>query len=543
MSNTQKKKYILAIDHGTSGPKTAIVSIPQGEVIDWAYEEVPIHVSKGGVAEQDPNDWWQAIIGTTKRIIDNGKVSVDDIIGVCNSSQWSGTVAVDKDENHLMNSIIWMDTRGSKYIEKFYKGLIKVGGYPIPKILSFLRRAGGAPAFHGKDPIAHILWIKNELPDIYENTYKFLEPQDYINLKLTGKFAVSNVSIHIHWITDIRDINNIRYSKKLMKLFKVEPSKFPSTIKNSTDILGPIKNEVAEELGLNRDTRVIVGAPDIPTANIGSGAIKDYDSHIYIGTSDWIGCHVPFKKTDIAHNMASVPSAIPGRYILANEQNMGGGSLSFLRDKILYHKDELLKEEAVPDVYKIFDRIVETIPAGSNNLIFTPWLIGERSPEDNHTIRGGLYNISLEMSREHLIRAIFEGVAYNVRWLFMYVEKFIQKGKMKANPGMTKRDVVIPELNIIGGGAQSDVWCQIFSDVLNRKIKRVKDPIQANARGAAFIASVGLGFLEWDDIPKYIKISKTFTPILENRSIYDNLFKEYINIYKIMGKTYKRLNK
>jgi len=541
MSDSQTK-YILAIDHGTGGPKSAIVST-HGEVIDWAYEEVPLHVSKGGEAEQNPDDWWKAILKTSKRIIDNGKVSVDDIVGVCNTSQWSGTVAVDKDKNHLMNSIIWMDTRGAKYISQVFKGLIKVGGYPVFKILKLLKRSGGGPAFHGKDPIAHILWIKNELPDIYENTYKFLEPQDYINLKLTGKFAVSNVSIHLHWITDIRDINNVRYSKKLMKLFRVDPSKFPSNINNSTEILGSITKEVADELGLNNDTKVVVGAPDVPSANIGSGAIQDYDGHIYIGTSDWIGCHVPFKKTDIAHNMASVPSAIPGRYILANEQNMAGGSLSFLRDKILYHKDELLKEEAVPDVFKIFDRIVETVPAGSNNLIFTPWLIGERAPEDDHTIRGGLYNISLEMSREHLIRSIFEGVAYNVKWLLMYVEKFIQKGKMRANPGMTKKDIVMPELNIIGGGAQSNIWCQIFADVLNRKIKQVKDPIQANARGAAFIASVGLGYIKWDHIPKHIEISNTFTPNPENRSIYDNLFKEYLNIYKIMRKTYSRLNK
>jgi xylulokinase len=125
----------------------------------------------------------------------------------------------------------------------------------------------------------------------------------------------------------------------------------------------------------------------------------------------------------------------------------------------------------------------------------------------------------------------------------MYVEKFIQKGKMKANPGMTKKDIVMPEINIIGGGAQSKVWCQIFADVLNRKIRQVKDPIQANARGAAFIASVGLGYIKWDEIPKYIEISNTFTPNPENRSIYDNLFKEYLNIYKIMGKTYNRLNK
>jgi xylulokinase len=540
MSNS-KRKYILAIDHGTGGPKSAIVTT-EGEVLEWAFQEVPLYATKGGAVEQDPDDWWNAIIKTSKKVIDNAQIPIDDIVGVCNTSQWSGTVAVDKEGNHLMNSIIWMDTRGAPYIEKFNKGLLKVSGYNIRKMLVLLKRAAGGPGFHGKDPISHILFIKNELPDIYNRTYMFLEPQDYINLKLTGKFAASIPSIALHWITDIRDLSNVKLSKKLARMFKVDINKFPKEIKNATDVLGPIKNEVADEIGLNKGTKVVMGAPDVPSANIGSGAVQDYETHIYIGTSDWIGCHIPFKHVDIFHNMASLPSAIPGRYILANEQEIAGGALSFLRDRILYHKDELLREEAVPDVYKIFDRIVETVPAGSNNLIFTPWLIGERAPVDDATIRGGLYNISLEMSREHLIRAIFEGVAYNIKWLFIYVEKFIQKNKIKSTSGMTKKDIVIPEINIIGGGAQSNVWCQIFADVLNRNIKQVSDPIQANARGAAFIASVGLGYLEWNEIQRCCEISNIFRPNPENRLIYDKLFKEYLNIYKIMGKTYKRLN-
>ena len=531
----QEKKYILAIDHGTGGPKTAIVST-HGEVVDWAFQEVPLHVEQGGGVEQDPNDWWNAILKTAKQVIDSGKVSVDDIVGVCNSSQWSGTVALDENGNHLMNAIIWMDTRGAPYMKKFHKSLIQVSGYSVRKMLKLVKVTGGGASLSGKDPLAHILWIKDCLPEIYDKTFMFLEPHDYVNLKFTGKFAASYASIQMHFFTDIRDINDIKYYNKIMKMVKVDPNKFPTDLRWSTDVLGPIKDEVADELGLEKGVKMIMGAPDLQTATIGSGAVKNYEGHIYIGTSDWLTCHVPYKKTDIFHNMASFPSAIKGRYFVANEQEIAGGALQFLRDKILYHKDELMKEEQVPDVYKILDRIVEKVPAGSNNLIFTPWLIGERAPVDDHTVRGGFYNLSLEMSREHLIRAIFEGVAYNVRWLHMYVEKFIQKGKMKDNPGMTKKDIVMPELNIIGGGATSNVWCQIFADVLNRTIKQVKDPIQANARGAAFIASVGLGYLTWDQIPDLIQYSNIFTPNPENRAVYDKLFYEFTNIYKIMKK-------
>ncbi|MGQ4873571.1 MAG: xylulokinase [Promethearchaeia archaeon] len=520
-------KYILALDLGTSGSKAAIVST-EGDVLDFEFEEVPLYLPSPGAAEQSPEDWWKAIKNTINRLIDKNLVNIDDIIGFCNTSQWSGTVAVDKDGSPLMNAIIWMDTRGAPYIKKLNKGILKISGYNVRKMYKFLKITGGGPTLSGKDSIAHILWLKNERPDIYENTYKFLEVQDYINYLMTGEFAASTVSIQLHWITDNRDINNIVYHDGLIKALKLNKSQFPKLLK-STEILGNIKKEIADELGLNKETKVIMGAPDVPAAAIGSGAVRDFEGHIYIGTSSWCVCHVPFKKTDVFHNMGTLPSAIPGRYLFTNEQEIAGGCLTFLRDKILYHKDELLLEEKAPDVYKIFDKIVENVQPGSNKLIFTPWLYGERSPVDDHTIRGGLYNISLDTSREHLIRAVFEGVAYNSRWICQYVEKNIGR---ELNP-----------INLIGGGAKSNIWCQIYADVLNRTIRQVKDPIQANVRGAAFIASVGLGLMNFNDIPKYIKYNNIYKPNPENRKIYDELFDEFINIYKNNRNMYRRLNK
>lgn len=535
------KKYILAIDHGTGGPKCAIVST-HGDVLNWAFEEVPLHTERGGLAEQDPADWWEGLIKASKRVIDDCEVGPEDIIGVCNSSQWSGTVAIGKDKAPLMNSMIWMDTRGAKYMKKFHKSLLQVDGYNILKMLSWIKRTAGGPSLSGKDPIANIVWLKNEKPEIYKKTYKFLEPQDYINLKLTGKIAASYASIHLHWITDIRDINNITYSDKLIKKLKIDKEKLPQDLKWSTDVLGPLKEDVARELGLSKDTKVVMGAPDLHSATIGSGAVNDYEAHFYIGTSDWLLCHTPHKKTDIFHNMGTVPAAIPGRYMIANEQEIAGGALTFLRDKILYHQDELLQEEAVPDIYKVFDKIVADTPPGANSLIFAPWLIGERAPIDDPTIRGGLFNLSLEMNREHIIRAIFEGVAYNIRWLLTYVEKFIEKWVKKEKPGQIQGNQILPELNIIGGGGQSDIWCQIFADVLNRKIKRVKNPIQANARGAAFIAAVGLGYTTWDHIPEHIEFSDIFTPNPDNRELYDKLYTQYLEIYNKMGDICEVLN-
>jgi xylulokinase len=527
MMSGSREKYILAIDLGTSGSKTALATI-FGEIIDFEFQSVPLYLLPNGGAEQDPGDWWNAIIITAKKLLSKGLVPPEDIVAISCSTQWSGTVAVDKDGNHLMNAIIWMDSRGAECIDSIRKGLINFEGYGIQKLLTWLSKTGGAPGPSGKDSISHILFIRRKYPEVFRKTCKFLEPKDYINLRLTGKFAASYDSITLHWVTDNRDISAIKYDDTLLRIVDLDRGKLPE-LKRSIDILGPIKAELAKELGIREDVKVIVGSPDVPTAAIGSGAVRDYEGHCYIGTSSWISAHVPFKKTDVFHAIASLPSSIPGRYFIADEQEIAGGMLNWLRDNIIYHKDELLLEENLPDVFKIFDGIAEKVPAGSNRVLCTPWLYGERTPVEDHLIRGGLYNISLATTREDIIRATFEGVAFNQKWVLNYIEKFI---KRRMDP-----------INMVGGGAISDVWCQIHADIFDRTINQMQDPIQANARGSAFIASVALGHMAFEDIPKHIRIKKVFTPNPDNRKIYDELFKEFLNIYKNNKAMCARLNR
>jgi xylulokinase len=520
-------KYILAIDLGTSGPKSALVTMA-GEVVDYAFEENEVILLPGGGAEQRPDEWWQTIIRTARRVLEKGLVPNEDIAAVCCSTQWSGTVPVDRDGTPVANAIIWLDSRGSKYVKDIAGGPVSIQGYAPFKLMKWLRLTGGIPSHSGKDPIAHILLLKNERPDIYARTYKFLEPKDYINLKLTGKFAASFDSIAIHWVTDNRDLARVDYSEPLLRMAGVEREKFPD-LRRAVDILGPIRKEVADELGLREDVQVVMGTPDVQAAALGSGAVRDFEGHLYIGTSSWLTCHVPYKKTDIFHNMATLPSAIPERYFIANEQETAGGCLNFLRDNILYHKDQLLQEEKQPDVYKVFDRIAEGVPPGSGKVIFTPWLYGERTPVEDHAVRSGIFNQSLNTTREHMIRAVLEGVAFNGRWLLGYVEKFIRR---PLNP-----------INMIGGGANSPIWCQIHADVFNRTIRQVKDPILANLRGAAFLAAVSLGYCRFEDIPDRVRIANTYLPNPDNRGIYDELFAEFKNIYKCNRRIYARLNR
>ena len=167
----------------------------------------------------------------------------------------------------------------------------------------------------------------------------------------------------------------------------MDSEKLPE-LKPTNGILGTLRADIAREWGLREDVQVVMGSPDMHTAAVGSGAVQDYESHLYIGTSSWLLCHVPFKKTDLTHNMGALPSGIPGRYLLTNEQDCAGVALQYLRDNIFFHSDELSQGAKPENAYQLFDEIAARTPAGSDRLIFTPWLYGERSPVDDTLCAG-----------------------------------------------------------------------------------------------------------------------------------------------------------
>jgi xylulokinase len=526
MTLPPEDKLVLAIDLGTSGPKVALAN-SRGQILAHEFAPNTVYYLPHGGAEQDPEDWWRAIKTATAALLARHEDKRSRIAALCCTTQWSGTVAVGAGGTPLMNAIIWLDSRGAPYVHEIAGRTVRIQGYGPGKLWKWLRLTGGAPSASGKDPIAHILFLKHERPDIYARTHKFLEPKDYLNFRLTGRLVSTYDTIALHWVTDNRDPDRVDYDAGLLAMSSIERDKLPDLVR-AVDLLGPVKPEVAEELGLPPFVQVAGGTPDIHSAAIGAGAIQPFAGHIYIGTSSWLTCHVPFKKTDILHNMTSLPSAIPGRYLLVNEQETAGGCLSFLRDR-LFFPDDGLTGAPPADVYKRFDMLAAEAPPGSGKLIFTPWLYGERTPIEDHTVRGGFFNLSLQTTRLHMIRAVMEGVAYNSRWLLGCVEKYTGR----------KFDA----LNMIGGGASSRVWCQIMADVLDRPIRQVNDPIQANARGAALLGAVAMGWTSFDEAAGEITIRETFHPRPENRTIYDELFAEFTHIYKANRPIYARLNR
>jgi xylulokinase len=506
--------HVLTVDLGTSGPKVALFTL-DGDFIDGEFAAVALHHFPRGV-EQSPTEWWEGIVASSQRLMARAPALVDRIGAIAVTSQWSGTVPVDRDGEPLHDAIIWMDARGADVTRERVGGRIRVRGYDPRKLRTWIARTGGAPALSGKDSISHIWWLQRELPEVARATWKYLEPKDWLNLKLTGESVATHDSIVLHWVTDNRDPHNIRYDAELLRMAGVDRAQLPDLVP-AASVVGPLGERVAKELGVPAGIPVIGGTPDLQSAAIGSGAVRDYDGHLYIGTSSWLTCHVGAKKTDVLHGIAALPSPIPGKYYVADEQEVAGGCLNWLRDRAL----------ASDEGFDAFDQLADEVPAGSNGVVFTPWLNGERTPVDDHTLRAGWHNLSLQSSKGELVRSVLEGVAYNSRWLLETVEKFT--GRPFAG------------LNIIGGGAQSNLWCQIIANVLNREIRRVEYPIRANARGAALLAGLALGRLSVDDLSRSVKIDHTFSPDRSQRAVYDAGYKEFRMLHKQTAKrTHRR---
>lgn len=520
------RRIVLAVDHGTSGVKASLVTT-QGKVLCSDAEKTSLVILPGGGVEQDPDQWWGALVKVCRRLLQKGGVRPAEIVALCVSSTFSTTVALGSSGRHLMNAVTWMDSRGAPYVRRLMGGFPSIMGYSLAKAMKWISKTSGAPSMSGKDDIGHVLLIKNEFPTIYEKTRVFLPSKDYLNYRITGEICASYDSMHLFWLTDVRDLSRIRYDDELVRLSGIDKTKLPPMVP-STQLVGNVCRSAAEELGLDTSVKVVAGSPDHQCACIGSGAVEDFTAHLYVGTSSWLQCLVPFKKTDMFHSIASFPTAVPTRYQSVNEQDMAGGALDFLAR---IAGQCMGSAEAVSEgkfSYAAFEEAASRVPPGSNGVMVTPWLNGERTPVDDPALRAGIHNLSLSSTFSDIARALYEGVALNTRWSMKYVERFVGR---RLDP-----------IRIVGGAATSDLWCRIFADCLQRTIIRPVDPIRANARGAAFIAAVGLGDITFADIPSLMEYDRTFEPDASLGGVYDCLFDAFVELYRKNRSWFGRMN-
>lgn len=517
------RKYILAHDLGTTGNKAAIFDINLNLIAD-AEEKYPISYPKPGWAEQDANDFWNSVIKNTQKLMQNKSVNTENIIALVFDCQMNCTVSIDTEGTPLMNCISWLDTRAAKITNKFRKGLIKISGFGLRNLLMFIKITGGAPGTNGKDPISHILWIKENEPEIYDKTHKFLSVKDFVIYKCTKNAVTSRDLGNTSWLMDSNP-GQFNWSPSILEKLKIDSRKLPE-IKTSVEIAGNLTSSAAKELGLTAGLPIFVGSGDLTSAAIGSGAILDNEMIVNLGTSDWIAAHTSDRLKDLLHYTGSICSA-QDNYLCISKQETGGACFDWIVNQLFKNELENTNKN-MSELYQQIDSLVEKGKVGANNLIFTPWLFGERSPLNDPDVRGGFYNLGLYHQRNDLLRAVYEGVGYNIKWGLEIVEKLVGKSN---------------SIHFIGGGAKSKVWGQILADILDRKINQIAEPSLAAVKGATIMAMVGLGVLKsFKDAIPLIKIENSFQPTSQNRIVYEKLYKQFLKIYKRNKKMFKTLN-
>ncbi|MGA2504103.1 MAG: FGGY-family carbohydrate kinase [Anaerolineales bacterium] len=528
MSEDQSSsKYVLVIDLGTSGPKVGLVD-QQGRVTCSTSAQVKLFFPPDGGAEHDPAEWWAVITACVKKVIQTSRVAQAAIIAIAVTSQWSVTLPVDENGEPLMNVISWMDGRGAQYNREIVKGFPNIQGYKLSTLLKYIGINGVVPSLKGIDSLGHMLFIKNERPEIYRRTYKFFEPMDYVNMRLTGKFSATQNTVWMSMMIDNRRLDAQEYDPWLLKMGGIDREKLPDLLPID-GIIGTITSSIATELGLSPDTRVVCGVNDNSTSAVGAGAIADGDAVACLGTSGHLAAHVSFKKTDLFNTMATMPSGIKGRYLFWGDLANNGNILESYLKNLIYSQDGFETGKIPGDIYERVSQVAARVPPGSEGVIFLPWFNGILAPGEDPHMRGAFLNLSPRTSRAHLTRAVFEGLAMNWRWLRGPAEKLIGKS--------------FQYWRLTGGGALSDVWSQIMADVVGLPMHRQADPRNNNVIGMGLLAFNRLGLVRLEDIPKMIKFDRIFEPDPKNQAVYDRMYAQFITSKNKIRPVFHALNK
>jgi xylulokinase len=316
-----------------------------------------------------------------------------------------------------------------------------------------------------------------------------MEPVDYLTMRFCGVASATHASRLALWMTDTRDLSTMNYDGALLEAVGLTSERLAPLVPFG-QVIGHVSAAVASQLGLGTDVAVITGVPDLHAAALGAGATELLATHLALSTTSWITCPVEKKKTDPLHAIATAPGLTNDSYLVINNQETGARALEWFQG--------VLAGSGTRVSFPELTALAATSPAGARDVRFTPWLSGERSPAEDKRARAGFTNLSVTSTTADMARAVLEGVAANSAWLLGYVEKFV--------------GARLEPLRLLGGGAQSTLWCQIYADTLGREVEQVPEPMLAQLRGAALLASISLGHRRLGDIARHVARGTTFAP-------------------------------
>lgn len=494
---------VLAIDLGTSSVKAAMVGC-DGSLAATAVAPIATRVGDDGAAEQDAEDVWQAVLTAAARVVGDAAPASGSVAAVTCDAQFFSTVAVDRTAAPLSNLLLWQDTRGAAFARAL------LGAQP-DALQRWMHIHGLFPLPSGSDSLSHLLYWRAAHSDLYSHVAAFLEPADYVTARLTGLLTANPCTAFAQMLTDNRDLSAVRYSNDLMQLADVDGSVLPELVECGTPV-GTLRGDVAAALGLPPSTPVHSGMNDTQAAAIGAGVFLAGRGGINVGTTCQVLGFTDSLAADLDNNLFAMPAPIPGRYALMAENGLGARLVDhFLRD-IAFARDHLA-DHAAGDPFTGLDAALAAAPPGSGGVLYLPWLNGSQTPRARSSMRGGFLNMSLHTTREHLLRAVIEGVTYSLAWQLPAAERLCGGD--------------FAELRFAGGGARSAQWAQTLADVTGRPVVQMADPLFLNTRATAFHAFARMGEIQFDAVDRFCTPATRFTPRRQFAGTYQRLFEQF----------------
>jgi len=527
--------YLLAYDIGTTGVKTCLFEVTDViRLLKSASRGYPLYVLDNGGVEQDGDDWWNAMCESTKELFQESEIRPDAVAGIAFCSQMQALILVDRDGVPVHRPMSYMDQRAREEIKKGIAYGPCIAGANILKLLPSLVITG-AVSSSVKDPMWKYKWLEAHEPEEFARAYRWLDAKDYLISRCTDRFIMTEDSAFSTFLYDTRK-GKKGWSKTLCKMFDINMDLLPEIV-GASDRVGGLTEKAAAELGLAAGTPVFGSGGDSTLIGVGAGTVRVGRTHIYSGTSGWVSTVTDKQMVDADAMMAAIMHAVDGRFNYFGELETAGKCLEWVRDHLAL--DEVgvyLDKNNIPagyesvrtNLYAYLTETVKDVPAGSNGVIFTPWLHGNRCPFEAPDAAGMFFNVHLETGKRELIRAVLEGVCYHLRWI-------LDCQKKKLEPSDPVR--------FVGGGALSPVTCQILADILGRTVETVDSPQNVGSVGAAAVAAVGLSLMpSLDCVEDFVPASATFVPNAENHAVYEKSYQVFRKLYKANRKLFQTMN-
>ena len=492
-------KYLMGIDIGTSSCKVALFD-ERGTVVGTASEEYPVYYPQSGYVEQNPEEWWEAVCKATKKCIEKSRIKAKQIVGIGVDGQSWSAIPIDECGNVLMNTPIWSDTRSAEICKQMND---KLGERTIFDLAGNTLQA---PYTTGK-----ILWYKENFPEMYQNIFKILQSNSFIVYRLTNKISQDKSQGYGLHCFDMREGE---WDKGMCEDLGI-PLKILPEIYECSEVVGFVTDKAAEQTGLCVGTPVVAGGLDAACGALGVGVLAEGDTQEQGGQAGGMSICCETYQSDPSLILGY--HVVPGKWLLQGGTTGGGGVMRWI-ERELGEAERLKGATTQENSFDLLTAQAEQVPAGSEGVVFLPYMSGERSPIWDPNAKGVFYGLDFSKTKGHLIRSAMEGVAYSLRHNLEVAQDAGSKVKV---------------LRAMGGAANSYLWTQIKTDITGKEVV-VPASDTATTLGAAILAGVGVGlYKDFEEaISMTTAIKRSHVPDAQTKEIYDKGYEKYLKLYQ-----------